>query len=426
MIKKVFEVIKIFGMLKNTDCVVIGVSGGLDSVSLLHFLLNIPNLKVVVAHVNHNLRGNESNRDEIFVKNLCHNLNIEFFSNSVNILEISKSCKIGIEECARDVRYSFLNEISTKKKAKIVTAHTLSDSIETIIFNLIRGTGLEGLCGIPPVRGNIIRPFIRVSRGEIKKYAEKNSIEYVVDSSNFLCEFSRNRIRNLVIPEFKKINTNFENNIDRFLCQIIEENKFLNEIAIREVSSDIEKINILPEAIKKRVLKLILKKFDKNVEFKHVKLANNLIKKQINAFSMSRNKKIKIKNKSIVCERINNVLTEKNKKFIISAVPKEEFFKFNCLERNYVSAFDLKEFNLSDLEFRNRMGGDFFCLPKRGCSKILKKLFNELKIPISERKNINLLAYRSEVIWIDLIGVSEKYKITDNTKLFGIIKEYHD
>ena len=425
MKNKVIETIKRYNMVDNTECIEVCVSGGVDSVSLLHFINNNINKRVIAVHVNHMLRGSESDRDENFVKDICNKWNIYLVSKKIDILNYSKKNKIGIEECARIERYKFFNEVSKEYNSKIATAHTLSDSIETFIFNFARGTSLSGLCGIPPVRENIIRPFINVSRSEIEEYAYKNKLEYVNDTSNFSNIYSRNKIRHFIIPELKKINKSFENNARKCISNLIDENNFMTNLSALEFKNtnyEIEKIKNLDESMQNRVLKLILERFGFNIEYKHISLAKMLICGKINAFNISNDRKIKVKNKLIICENVKKQeLTNNQKKFIVLMFKEQQIHYFT--EKNMI--FDTKGNDISDFEFRNRKEGDKFSLSKRNCTKSLKKLFNEFKIPIHIRDNLKILFDRKnkEIVWIESIGVSKNYVVSSETNKIGLIVE---
>ena len=426
MKSKVLETIEKFKMIDNkTEFIEVCVSGGVDSISLLHFFINNVDRKIIVVHVNHMLRGEESNRDENFVKDICSKWNIPLLVKRIDILNSSKKMKIGIEECARIERYKFFDEVSKKYKSKISTAHTLSDSIETFIFNFTRGTSLSGLCGIPPVRDNIIRPFINVSRSEIEQYARENNLKYVNDTSNFSDLYSRNKIRHFIIPELKKINKSFENNARKCISNLFDENKFLCELSKSELKStkyNIDKIRGLDEPIQNRVLKLILENFGINVEYKHVLLSKMLINGDINAFNINNDKKIIVKDKLIICENAKiQELTNNRKKFIVLMFEGKKMHYLT--ERNMI--FDMKDNELSDFEFRNREKGDKFSIPKRNCTKSLKKLFNELKIPVHIRNNLSILFDKNyrKIVWIESIGISKDYIVTDSSNRIGFISE---
>ena len=422
MEKKIWKTINDFKMFENATSIVIGVSGGIDSISLLHFLTkNFKEKKIIVAHINHNLRGDESKRDENFVKNLCEKLEVKFFLKSVNVSDFAKKNKKGIEEFAREVRYNFFREISDKENAVISTAHTLSDNIETVLFNFARGSGLSGISGIPPVRGKIVRPLIYVTREEIEVYAKKNKLEHVLDSSNLYNCYSRNKIRNIIIPKLKEINQNFEQNAGRCISQAREENEFLDKMAresLKKVNFDCKKINLLPNAIKKRVLKLILNQFYNKIEYKHIKLTIDMLEGKIKSFTLGKNKRVTIKNKEISCNIGKNSKVIP-KKYLLSEISKSEL-------KNYINCqdflFDLKS-DISFFEFRKRKPKDSFKLPRRNCTKSLRKLFNELKIPVNIRPNLGILVDNTcgEIVWIESIGISEKYEVKSSSVKIGKI-----
>ncbi|MCM1544504.1 MAG: tRNA lysidine(34) synthetase TilS, partial [Ruminococcus sp.] len=172
MICKIISTIEKYDMLTNVKSVVVGVSGGADSICLLHFLSKIREKYGIVlsaVHINHNIRGEEAKRDENFVRCFCNSLGIECHVFSIDVPKLAKDLSLSEEECGRKVRYECFNKINADA---VAVAHTLSDSIETVIFNLTRGTGLKGVCGIPPVRDNIIRPLIEITRDEVEEYCE--------------------------------------------------------------------------------------------------------------------------------------------------------------------------------------------------------------------------------------------------------------
>jgi len=217
---KVQQAIRQYNMIFAGEQVTIALSGGADSVALLHILLDL-GYDVSAVHVNHNLRGEESNRDQEFVFDLCSRLNINLKIHSITIQQKKHQ---SLEEAAREVRYSLF-------EGKTATGHTASDNAETVFLNLIRGTGLKGLCGIPPVRDNIIRPLILCTRTEVEEYCAANNLQYVTDSSNLSDEFTRNKLRLSLIPVIKELNPAFDGTITR-MCEILrEDSDFLENLA---------------------------------------------------------------------------------------------------------------------------------------------------------------------------------------------------
>ncbi|MGN1330731.1 MAG: tRNA lysidine(34) synthetase TilS [Clostridia bacterium] len=323
--EKVEKTITKYHLIEKNDSIVIGVSGGPDSMTLLFILLKLKekyNLKIYVAHINHMIREN-AQKDEQYVKEFCNRNNIQLFIKREDVILKSKKEKKGLEEAGREVRYDFFEEVLKETKSnKIAIAHNLNDKAETIIMNAIRGSGLSGLRGIEPKRGKYIRPLIEIDRKEIEKYCEDNKINPRHDESNDDNNYTRNKIRNIAIPYIQKeLNSNIINNLNR-LSEIVKENeeyieketnKAFQEILIcqkeNKIEYNIQKFNQKEKIIQK---KLVLKGIEKtlgncqgiekiNIE-DIIKLFNNNIG---NKFLMP-NKKIKIgiKNKKIYFEKV--------------------------------------------------------------------------------------------------------------------------
>ena len=215
----VIRTIEKYNLLEKGDKIVVALSGGADSVSLLDALYSLKelyNLTIYTAHVNHGIRGEEADRDENFCKMLSKKYNAELFIKKADVKAIAQQQKISEELCGRNVRYTFFEELSKKLDAKIATAHTASDNAETLLFNIIRGTSVSGAGAIPPRRDNIIRPLIELTRADIEQYCVDNRLEYVNDSTNYTDEYTRNNIRHNIIPILTRINPNFEQAAMRF------------------------------------------------------------------------------------------------------------------------------------------------------------------------------------------------------------------
>ena len=431
-------------MLSNVSEVVVGFSGGADSTALLHFLYYYASdkgkkFKVSAVHINHNLRGSEALRDENFAINFCKIHGIDLAVKQVDIKKISSEKKIGLEEAGRLARYEIFENIAKTKNAKIATAHTLSDRCETMIMNLIRGSSLKGLCSIPPVRGNIIRPLIELTRYEIESYCKKENLKFIDDSSNFERDYTRNKIRLDIIPYIKSINPSFEKSVQRSLDILTSEENYMENIASKELLSIksekgycCAKIKNLDFAIKMRVISKILKEdCHVNFEQKHINSVAKMIDENLKGVSLPNNVEIYqrngymnffIKNLSEITDweykiKEFNLLTEIKTNIIIKVLPFCKYKKSNS-KKEYLIDWDKIP---NDSVIRNRRSGDRFFLPRRKITKSLKKLFNELKIPESIRKEIPMIAFQNEIIWIDQIGVSGKYLPDKNTKNIAII-----
>lgn len=443
--------VKKFNMLLNVHTVIVGISGGADSIALLHFLNSISReykINIIAAHLNHGLRGEESERDEKFVRLICKSWGVKLHVKKQDIRSMAASLRQGLEQCGRNARYTYFDELAKDDKFKIATAHTLSDNMETLVMNLARGTGLNGLCGIPPVRGKIIRPFIDMSRDEVEEYCRENNLKFVNDSTNFSREYTRNKIRLDVIPVLKNINPDLDSALRRFFINVSEDNRYLNNICEKELENikhkngfDVQKIKLLPNAIKRRVLLEILKSsMDRSPENKDVENVIKLINGNIKCLPLDKHKIISIKEGflSINCvvpskrsillwqykaENIN-ILTEAKKTFIIYILNSEEYSQLAKkdirIEKNAIS---MDNINRDDVFFRNRRAGDVFSPLGRGITKKIKKLFNEMRIPLPLRDNTPMLACQEKILWIYGVGVSNEFKVRPNTSLIAVILE---
>lgn len=270
LLDKIINTIKNNNLIINGDKIVLAVSGGPDSISMLDALYKIycqvnPESMVilpskpgtdynnfVVAHVNHMIRE-EAGEDEYFVRDYCKKLGIEFYSKSIDVKKIADNNKIGLEEAGRKARYEFFDEVALKVGAnKIAVAHNKNDSVETVIMHALRGSGTKGLEGIQAKNGKYIRPLIDCERTEIEDYCKENNINARIDKTNFENTYTRNKIRNIVIPYVKEeFNPNIIETISRLSSLIKEENDFIDsqveriykEIVVKDIFNDIKKID---------------------------------------------------------------------------------------------------------------------------------------------------------------------------------------
>ena len=272
--EQVINTIKKYNLIKNEDRVVVGVSGGPDSICLLHILNEIKNdlnFEIYVAHINHMIRKVADEETE-YVKTFCKNLGIECYIKRIDVQKIANNLKRGTEETGRQIRYEFFNEVLEKTNSnKIATAHNNNDKAETIIMNILRGSGTSGLKGIEAIRNKkYIRPLIETSREEIEEYCIINNLQPKIDESNNENIYTRNKIRNVVIPYIKKeFNPNIIKTIDRLSEVVNEENDYLNKITAqtfneicigkeishtKQIILDLKKFNNLDLVIKRRII----------------------------------------------------------------------------------------------------------------------------------------------------------------------------
>ena len=273
MLNKLRSFVKQYDMIAPGDTVICAVSGGADSMALLFAMyLLAPQLSISLkaAHFNHHLRGEESDRDEAFVKDFCDGYQIPLYIGSSDVKPGPK----GLEAAAREARYAFLRSLP----GKIATAHTANDNAETVLMHLVRGTGLKGLGGITPVNGNVVRPLLSVTRAEILAFLEQYHISYITDSSNDTDQFLRNRLRHNVIPLLQQENPSLAQNLSAMALRLRQDEEALSDIV---VSKDIHSVSALREmqpALRSRALAILLESGGvKEPEAAHIALAQNVV-----------------------------------------------------------------------------------------------------------------------------------------------------
>ena len=239
---KILQTIKKYNLIEKGDSIVIGVSGGPDSICLLNILNELKeelNFKIYVAHINHLIRK-EADEETEYVKSLCKNIGVECFTKKIDVVKIAKESKMGTEEAGRKIRYDFFEKVLKNTDSnKIATAHNNNDKVETIIMNILRGSGISGLKGIEAIRDQkYIRPLINTDRESIEKYCEENNLEPKIDETNKENIYTRNKVRNVVIPYIKKeFNQNIIKTINRLSIVATEENDYLMKITKQEYAN---------------------------------------------------------------------------------------------------------------------------------------------------------------------------------------------
>lgn len=451
MIENVIQTINKYNMISKGDSIIVGVSGGPDSISLLHVLHSIRDkysIHIHAAHLNHMLRGKESDLDTEYVKFFCSKLGIPCSVKYVDINKLSAETGMSTEEAGRKARYEFFSDLAKEIGAtKIALAHNMNDQAETILMRMMRGTGIEGLCGIKPVRDDIyIRPLIETPRSEIEKYCEENKLAPRIDSSNLEPVYMRNRIRLELIPYIKKnFNARIEYSLSQMSRLLSEDNDFLNEY-VNNIYGIIVKIkgqNVMIDAdllkpycisIKKRVIRkaiLDVKGDLIGIESKHVELSLSVAEegstgsavelpgglKAVKSYNYLQIMHSDSENPCTfsysLCIPGGIYINETGARLdseIIENLP-EDYKKSS----RFIKYFDCDKIE-GTLTVRCRQEGDYIVpLGMRGRKK-LKELFIDNKIPKNERENIPLVAAGSEVIWVIGHNINDNYKIINGTK----------
>ncbi len=314
--EKILKTIEEYNLIENGDKIVVGVSGGPDSICLVDILNEIKNDKkidfeIVICHINHMIRE-EAKEDQEFVKEYAVSKNIPFYSKEVDVAKLAQDKKISTEEAGRNVRYEFFQEILQKINGnKIATAHTKNDNAETVLMNLLRGSGTSGLKGISPIRDKkYIKPLIEITREEVEEYCRENKLNPRYDKTNQENIYTRNKVRNILIPLIKKeFNPNIIETIDRLSKLITKDNEYLDRIAKekydellikeeeKEIILNLKKFNIQDQVIKSRIIIYTIKRLlgtSQGIEKIHIDDIIKLCEKNIGNKYLTPNKNIKI------------------------------------------------------------------------------------------------------------------------------------
>lgn len=434
MTNKVIKTVKEHSMISKGDTVGVGLSGGADSVALLHILVNnkekLGISKIKGIHIHHGIRGDEADRDLNFSKIFCEKLGVEFVYYYADVPAEAKKTGESIEECARRIRYDLFSKSGC---TKIATAHNLNDNMETVIFNMTRGTSVSGLCGIPYVRDIYIRPLLDCTRNEIEEYLKENALEFVTDSTNLCDDYTRNKIRHNVIPQLFSINPSF----DSVFSNCVESVKLANDYIMQSATQVLEsarnneneynckQINNCHNAVKNQVVSLILKEQGvPDITKKYIDAVSYIIENGGKA-SLGGNVTAYVE-----CEKICFGEQKTVEHFEIKVKNDEKTVKtpvgtvaLDCLFKE-----DLQNLNRFDMEtlidcdkicgsltIRNRIDGDAY-QPAKRVNKKLKKLFNESKKTVSERDKMLILSDECGIIWTEYFGVVDRCRIEKNTK----------
>jgi len=450
MINKIKETILREELIQIGDKVIIGISGGPDSVCLLHVLASLKDeyqLTIYGAHLNHNFRGIESQLDAHYVSQLCENLNILCFIKSVDVAQFASANGLTFEEAGRKVRYEFFEEVSEKVGAnKVAVAHNLNDQAETILMRFLRGTGMEGLTAIHYSRGKIIRPLLNIVREDIEEYCLLHKLSPRIDKTNLEPIYHRNKVRLELIPYLKEnYNPNIIDTLARTAEILKKDNAFIEEKAkeaykglkVREKENRIELsikgINELHQALKARVLRLASEELvgKKDVlEYKHITSIFELLENGQTAKKRSLPMGIIVKtsyekliitlddsdyDKDYIYElQINQrgYIEETKNEIIVKLFDKQEIEDIS--RDKYVKYFDYDKIN-NRLNVRNRRDGDRFWPLGLTGSKKLKDFFIDLKIDRDERDLIPLLCDGDQIMWVVGYRMSEAYKVSNET-----------
>jgi len=441
--EKIIRFIEEYELIRRGDRILIALSGGPDSVFLLNFLLKYRRkygIEIGATHVNHMIRGKEADSDEKFCKKLCSQVGVDYHTVKRNVPYLAKANKISIEEAAREIRYRELEKVMKKfGYDKIATAHNCSDNAETVFLNLIKGTGLKGLSGIPIRRENIIRPILSVTKDEILEYLKKNNVQYLFDKTNLSNAYERNFIRNEIFPQIKKhLNPKIEQTLFKSSLILKKQSAILNP-AIKIISNHVvtrEKdkleINIYELGVIDKSLWGDVIKYSIERNFS-AKLSSNDCNEVISLFSNQIGKSISISNGISALRERGKVLVyikRKQKKSDNVAIKiggsgqiNHKEIMINFAEKNlaaYSSNKNIEYINADKVteKFILRFwkdGDRFYPLGLNGSKKV-SDFLNDQKVSAFEKRKQLVLTNNKKIVWVVGHRIDNRFKITDKTR----------
>ncbi len=442
-----------YNLIRENDNIVVGVSGGADSMALLYVLMEIKkdiNFNIFVAHVNHGVRGEDALSDQLFVERKAREMNIPYYFKNVDMEGYAKEKRITAEEAGRELRYGFFRDILKQQGGgKIAVAHNKNDQAETLLLRIMRGTGIDGLKGMEFIAGDVIRPILNITREDIETYINSNSIETVLDKTNLMTIYSRNKVRLELIPYIKdNFNPNIVNTLWRLSRISDVDSRFLNDLAEEKYNLIVKSetkhsiildgtiFNVEDRSIKIRIIRLIIYNLVGSLQG----ISEQNVQSIVELFErMETGKQLNLPSGIIGRVSYNDLIIhnsriEKLKDFNYKlSIGENEFLDLGisikitiqednlpiCNDKN-VKYFDY-DLIKGDLWIRNRKNGDKFNPYGMKGTKKVKDYFIDEKIPKDLRDEIPLLMDDENIIWILGFATSEAYRITEDTKNILIV-----
>lgn len=445
-------------LIKNGDNILIGLSGGPDSIFLFHnlrLLKETLSFNLYASHINHMYRGQDSQHDEDFVRSLCSSYGIKLFVKRKNASDYANELKVTEEEAGRILRYNFfrenLNEIGG---GKIAVAHNLNDQAETVLQRIIRGSGIDGLSAMSFIKDDLIRPILNVQRYEIEKYLYDNNYEFCIDKTNSQDIYGRNKIRLNLIPYLEKdFNPNIQNTLYR-MSEVMKRDskiisKYINskykdsllEVDNNKVVLDFEKLKSMEDYETGRIIRQgieELKGNTNNIEMKHIEYINEFIKngKTGKTINLTEGFTISISYGKFIVRKI----VENTSSFIYNIITDEPIFIKEVGKTILLKVLEYEEFNPKDnlgisldygliegkLKVRNRRHGDSIVPCGMKGSKKIKDIFIDMKVPTFERDKKLIIADDCNILWLEGFRIHNRYKVSSSTKKILNITVWED
>lgn len=437
-----------YSLFSQGDRIAVGVSGGADSVALLRFLAALrPQFgwDLVVCHIHHGLRGAEADRDECFVRALAEQLGLPCAVSRIDAAALALRDHISVEEAGRTARYAFFAQ-TAGEGGRIATAHTLDDSIETVLMNLVRGTGLRGLCGIPRTRGNIVRPLLDCTRAEVEDYLGALGQPYCTDSTNLTDDYTRNRIRHDILPRLCALNPNFPGAMARMLPRLAAQQALTDCLAAQSAQQlqaacgglSRQGLSALPEPVCDRLLLRLLEQNRLPVSAAAVERMTETLRTGGKLDLAARSWFFVAQGDlaAVIYAPLGGIppvpvpLPQEETPVILPFSPQKSLKLTLC---NKIVANTSEKFNISLLKYaidcdrirgysfmRTRRPGDTFIVGKKQLS--LGEAWAAAGIPALLRPALMVLADEQGVLWAEGIGSSSRAAVTENTKQYVIIE----
>ena len=402
--------------------ILVALSGGGDSVCLLSVLKEL-GADVCAFHLNHCIRGAEADRDREFCRSLCKKLSVPFYTKNADIPAVSKEWGKGLEETARIVRYRLLEETADETDSRyIATAHNGDDNAETVIFNLVRGCSVDGMCGIPAVRGRIIRPLLNCSRTDIDAYLEHNRLQYVTDSTNFDETYTRNKIRYSVMPVLRSINPSVSEAVFR-MCESAKNDKLYFEDALF-CNSETVPADLPMSLLTRQISKRYEEKTGLSLDFTHINEIANAVKERIcTTFDLP--------GKMCVYVYYGSYSFEKRTEFTeyrvpvamgITEIPRKNTKIFYGTENVY-------NLSTSVTVDCGKIIGSLYARPRKegdrikvfGVSKSVRKEFINKKIPLCVRNDIPVICDDEGIVYVPFIGADDRVFSNSGRHVLGLL-----
>ena len=421
----VTKYIKDKNLFTKADKIIVGLSGGADSVALLILLKDL-GYSCIAAHCNFHLRGEEADRDEDFVVQLCKKLDIKLRSTHFDTYKYAADHKLSIEMAARELRYNWFERLCKEENAtKVAIAHHRDDNVETLLLNLIRGAGLKGLTGIQPKNGNIVRPLLTISRKEIVFFLQSRQQDFVTDSTNLEDEFARNKVRLNIIPTMEQINSACLNNIQNTI-------EYLNQVQLiytQSISNSINRVkseNIIDcgKLLKEVSPETILYEICYPLGFNSKQIQDifeSISSNESKEFHSEQYYLIKNRDRIIIYskETDHKECIKPQLQYTIKVIDKD----FKIPRTKEYAVFDADLINIESLSIRKWKQGDSFIPFGMIGRKNLSDFFTDNKFTLEEKENQWLLIHNQDIIWVIGQRTDNRYRVTKESKRALIISQ---